>query len=187
MRTLTSPPAIQKTNIRSGKPRTARVPGRLRLTKELSCAFRVREAAKFGSPVAAAFTLIEVLVVLVILALLAGIVTTQLLAPAEDAKASATRVQVKSLMSALDLYRLHNSNYPTTEQGLAALIRKPEVGVIPETWRGPYINSNVLPVDGWKRQFIYTSDGRSYQITSLGADGVEGGTGLNADIRSAEM
>ena len=133
------------------------------------------------------FTLIEVLVVLVILALLAGIVTTQLLAPAEEAKADATKVQVKAIMAALDLYRLHNSTYPTTEQGLAALLRKPEVGIVPDTWRGPYLNSNNLPTDGWKRQFLYTSDGRTYVITSLGADGTEGGTGLNADIRSTDL
>ena len=133
------------------------------------------------------FTLIEVLVVLVILALLAGIVTTQLLAPAETAKADATKVQIKALMAALDLYRLQNSTYPTTDQGLAALLRKPEVGVIPDTWRGPYINSNNLPVDGWKRQFLYTSDGQTFVISSLGADGVEGGTGLNADLRSTDL
>jgi len=133
------------------------------------------------------FTLIEVLVVLVILALLAGIVTTQLLAPAETAKVDATKVQIKAIMAALDLYRLHNSTYPTTDQGLAALLRKPEVGNVPETWRGPYLNSNNLPVDGWKRPFLYTSDGTTYVITSLGADGVEGGTGLNADIRSTDL
>jgi general secretion pathway protein G len=133
------------------------------------------------------FTLIEVLVVLVILALLAGIVTTQLLAPAEEAKADATKVQVKAIMASLDLYRLHNSSYPTTEQGLAALLRRPEVGIVPETWRGPYLNSNNLPSDGWKRQFLYASDGRTYVITSLGADGSEGGTGLNADIRSTDL
>jgi general secretion pathway protein G len=133
------------------------------------------------------FTLIEVLVVLVILALLAGIVTTQLLAPAEEAKADASKIQIKALMSALDLYRLHNSTYPTTDQGLSALLRKPEVGIVPETWRGPYLNSNNLPVDGWKRPFIYTSDGRVYLIVSLGADGAEGGTGLNADLRSSDL
>jgi general secretion pathway protein G len=137
--------------------------------------------------VAAGFTLIEVLVVLVILALLAGIVTTQLLAPAEDAKADATKVQIKALLAALDLYRLQNSNYPTTDQGLQALLRKPDVGIVPETWRGPYINSGNLPVDGWKRPFLYQSDGRTVVITSLGADGVEGGTGLNADLRSTDL
>ncbi|MFI5399664.1 MAG: type II secretion system major pseudopilin GspG [SAR324 cluster bacterium] len=143
---------------------------------------------RMGQGGAAGFTLIEVLVVLVILALLAGIVTTQLLAPAETAKADATKVQIKALGAALDLYRLQNSTYPTTDQGLAALVRIPEVGVIPTaTWRGPYLNSGNLPLDGWKRPFLYQSDGQTYVITSLGADGVEGGTGLNADIRSTDL
>jgi general secretion pathway protein G len=133
------------------------------------------------------FTFIEVLVVLIILALIAGIVGTQLLGEAETAKADATKIQIKALMSALDLYRLHNSAYPTTEQGLAALLRKPEVGIIPENWRGPYLTSANLPTDGWKRPFVYISDGRTYAITSLGADGVEGGTELNADISSTEF
>ena len=145
---------------------------------------RIRPAPEGSAP---GFTLIEVLVVLVILALLAGIVTTQLLAPAETAKADATKVQIKALGAALDLYRLQNSSYPTTDQGLAALLRRPEVGIIPETWRGPYLNSGNLPVDGWKRQFLYTSDGQTYVITSLGADGAEGGTGLNANLRSTDM
>ncbi|MFI5400125.1 MAG: type II secretion system major pseudopilin GspG [SAR324 cluster bacterium] len=140
-----------------------------------------------GQGSAAGFTLIEVLVVLVILALLAGIVTTQLLAPAETAKADATKVQIKALGAALDLYRLQNSTYPTTDQGLAALLRKPEVGVIPDTWRGPYLNSGNLPTDGWKRPFLYQSDGQTYVITSLGRDGVEGGTGLDADLRSTDL
>lgn len=133
------------------------------------------------------FTFIEVLVVLIILALIAGIVGTQLLGEAETAKADATKIQIKALMSALDLYRLHNSTYPTTEQGLAALLRKPEVGTIPENWRGPYLNSANLPTDGWKHPFVYVSDGRAYEIKSLGADGVEGGTELNADISSAGL
>jgi general secretion pathway protein G len=133
------------------------------------------------------FTFIEVLVVLVILALIAGIVGTQLLGEAETAKVDATKIQIRALQSALDLYRLHNSNYPTTEQGLAALMRKPEVGTIPENWRGPYLSANSLPTDGWKHAFVFISDGRTFTITSLGADGAEGGTELNADISSNSL
>ncbi|HEX7928637.1 MAG TPA: type II secretion system major pseudopilin GspG, partial [bacterium] len=110
------------------------------------------------------FTFIEVLVVLIILALVAGIVGTQLLGEAESAKVDATKIQIKALGSSLDLYRLHNNTYPTTEQGLAALMRKPEVGVIPDNWRGPYLNSNNLPQDGWKHPFVYISDGRTYTV-----------------------
>ena len=133
------------------------------------------------------FTFIEVLVVLIILALIAGIVGTQLLGEAEKAKAEATRIQIHSLESALSLYRLHNSSYPSTEQGLAALLKKPDVGTIPEQWQGPYINGNNLPKDGWKHDFIFISDGRDFTIISLGADGQEGGTELNADISSKNL
>ena len=133
------------------------------------------------------FTFIEVLVVMIILALIAGIVGTQLLGEAEDAKAEATKIQIKSLGTALDLYRLHNSTYPATDQGLGALIKKPDVGSVPENWRGPYLNSSVLPTDGWKRPFVYLSDGGKYEIKSLGADGADGGTGLNADISSSNL
>jgi general secretion pathway protein G len=133
------------------------------------------------------FTFIEVLVVLIILALIAGIVGTQLLGEAEKAKSEATRIQIRSLESALSLYRLHNSMYPTTEQGLAALLRRPEVGNIPEQWQGPYLTGNNMPKDGWKHDYIYVSDGRDFTIISLGADGQEGGSDLNADISSKNL
>jgi general secretion pathway protein G len=133
------------------------------------------------------FTFIEVLVVLIILALIAGIVGTQLLGEAEKAKAEATRIQIKSLESALSLYRLHNSTYPTTEQGLEALVRKPEVGTIPENWAGPYITSKTVPSDGWKHPYVYQSDGRDFTIISLGADGQQGGSDLDADISSKDL
>lgn len=133
------------------------------------------------------FTFIEILVVLIILALIAGIVGTQLLGEAEKAKAKATRIQVKSLDAALDLYRLHNSAYPSTEQGLEALLTKPEVGKIPRDWQGPYLNANSLPSDGWSNPFLYISDGKDKTIISLGADGIEGGTDLDADIVNTEL
>ena len=160
-----------------GSGREASVPWRTRLQRR----------ARAPQAGAAGFTLIEVLVVLVILVALASIVTMQLLPSAEGAKADSTKVQIKALGAALDLYRLQNSSYPTTDQGLDALLHKPQVGVIPDTWRGPYLNSGNLPLDGWKRPFLYQSDGQTYVITSLGADGVEGGTGLNADIRSTDL
>ena len=133
------------------------------------------------------FTFIEVLVVMIILALIAGIVGTQLLGEAEKAKSDATRIQMRSLDSALSLYRLHNSTYPTTEQGLQALLRRPDVGNIPEQWQGPYLNANSVPTDGWKNEFIYVSDGREFTIVSLGADGREGGSELDADISSRDL
>jgi len=139
------------------------------------------------SPRPGGFTFIEVLVVMIILALIAGIVGTQLLGEAEKAKADSTRIQIRSLDSALSLYRLHNSAYPSSEQGLRALLAKPEVGVIPEQWQGPYVTANSVPKDGWKHDFIYISDGRDFTIISLGADGQEGGSDLNADISSKNL
>ena len=136
---------------------------------------------------ATGFTFIEVLVVLIILALIAGIVGTQLLGEAEKAKVDSTKIQIKSLESAMNLYRLHNSGYPTTEQGLAALLKKPELGVIPTNWQGPYLNANKIPDDGWRRPFVYVSDGRDYTIISLGANGQEGGSDLDADISSKDL
>jgi general secretion pathway protein G len=147
-------------------------------------AFRIRARRRPARP---GMTFIEILVVMIILALIAGIVGTQLIGQAEKAKADATRIQIKSLMSALDLYRLHNSSYPTSEQGLGALVRRPETGTVPPNWQGPYINTNVLPLDGWNRNFVFASDGGAYTITSLGADGAEGGADLDADISSANM
>jgi general secretion pathway protein G len=148
---------------------------------------RLQPRVRSGAGSARGFTFIEVLVVMIILALIAGIVGTQLLGEAEQAKVNATKIQIKALASSLDLYRLHNSVYPSTEQGLNALLRKPEVGTIPESWRGPYLSANSVPTDGWKRPFVFLSDGRVYTLISLGADGVEGGTDLNADIRNIDL
>lgn len=132
-------------------------------------------------------TFIEVLVVMIILALIAGIIGTELLGEAEKAKVNATKIQMRSLDAALSLYRLHNSAYPTTEQGLDALMRRPEVGRIPRDWQGPYLRGNRTPGDGWKNEFIFVSDGRDFTIVSLGADGQEGGTELDADISSKDL
>lgn len=132
-------------------------------------------------------TFVEVLVVMIILALIAGIVGTQFFGQAEKAKADATKIQIKSLEAALDLYRLHNSTYPSTEQGLQALLTKPEVGRIPKSWQGPYLKANSIPTDSWKNPFIYISDGSFVEINSLGGDGEEGGEELNADISNKQL
>ena len=88
----------------------------------------------------------------------------------------------------LDLYRLHNTSYPSSEQGLKALLEKPKVGVIPKYWNGPYLRGNYLPEDSWDNPFIYINEnGKDYEIISLGADGVEGGTGFDADISSNDL
>ncbi len=144
-----------------------------------------RNAPRYARP--EGITFIEVLVVMIILALIAGIVGTQLLGEAEKAKVNATKIQIHSLESALALYRLHNSTYPTSDQGLRALLSKPDVGTIPEQWQGPYIKANRAPRDGFGHEFVYLSGGRDYEIISFGKDGQEGGSELDADISSKDL
>ena len=134
------------------------------------------------------FSFIEVMVVIIILGLLSSIVGVYLFDSAEKAEADATKTQIKGLETALDLYRLHNSRYPSTEQGLKALLTKPEVGVLPKNWNGPYLRGKNLPEDGWGSPYRYLSgNGNNYEIISLGADGIDGGTDLDADINSKDL
>ncbi len=134
------------------------------------------------------FSFIEVMVVIIILGLLSSIVGVYLFDSAEKAKADATRTQIRGLETALDLYRLHNSRYPSSEQGLKALLVRPEVGLIPKNWNGPYLRGNNLPEDSWDSPFNYFSEnGNEYEIISLGADGVDGGVDLDADISSSDF
>jgi general secretion pathway protein G len=134
------------------------------------------------------FTLIEIMVVVVILGLLAGIVLPRILGREEEAKVSAAKVQIKSIESALDGFKLDNGFYPTTDQGLSALIKKPEVGRIPDKWKeGGYLKPARIPKDPWGKDYLYFSpgnEGREYEIISYGPDGEAGGEGKNADIES---
>ena len=134
------------------------------------------------------FSFIEVMVVIIILGLLSSIVGVYLFDSAEKAKVDATKTQIKGLETALDLYRLHNSRYPSTEQGLKALLEKPEIGIIPKSWNGPYLRGKNLPLDGWGTPYRYLSvDGKNYEVISLGADEIDGGTDLDADINSRDL
>ena len=134
------------------------------------------------------FSFIEVMVVIIILGLLSGIVGVYLFDSAEKAKADATKTQIRGLETALDLYRLHNSRYPSSEQGLKALMDRPEVGLIPKNWNGPYLRGNNLPEDSWGSPFRYISgNGNEYEIISLGADGIDGGVDLDGDISSKNL
>ena len=134
------------------------------------------------------FSFIEVMGVIIILGLLSSIVGVYLFDSAEKAKADATKTQIRGLETALDLYRLHNSRYPSSEQGLNALLERPEVGLVPKNWNGPYLRGNKLPEDGWDSPFRYNSEnGNGYEIISLGADGIDGGVDLDADISSSDL
>ena len=147
-----------------------------------------KEKFKKGLKRSRGFSFIEVMVVIIILGLLSSIVGVYLFDSAEKAKADATKTQIRGLETALDLYRLHNSRYPSSEQGLKALLERPEVGLIPKNWNGPYLRGNNLPEDGWDSPFRYISEnGNEYEIISLGADGVDGGVDLDADISSSDL
>jgi general secretion pathway protein G len=136
------------------------------------------------------FTLIEIMVVIVILALLAALVGPKIMGRTDDAKIQTTKTQIRSLESALKLYKLDNGVYPTTEQGLNSLVTKPAVGVIPKNYKeGGYLESKNVPKDGWGNDFLYVSPGEhgDYDLYSYGADGVKGGEGKNADINSWDL
>jgi general secretion pathway protein G len=133
------------------------------------------------------FTLIEIMVVIVILAMLAALVGPKLMGRTDDAKAKTTGIQLKGLESALKLYKLDNGAYPGTEQGLQALVTKPTAGVIPKSYKdGGYLESKSVPKDAWGNDFLYVSPGEhgDYDLFSYGADGVRGGDGKNSDITS---
>ncbi len=133
------------------------------------------------------FTLIEIMVVIVILALLAALVGPKLMGRTDDAKITDAKVQIKNMETALKLYKLDSGSYPTTEQGLSALVAKPTVGVIPKSYKDEgYLESKKVPKDPWGSDYLYLSPGEhgDYDIYSFGADGVKGGEGKNADITS---
>lgn len=119
------------------------------------------------------FTLIELLVVIIILGILAAIVVPRITGRVDEAKVEATRVQLKAVKDALEQYKLDNGFYPTTEQGLRALVEKPATPPVPQRWR-QYLDK--VPKDAWDREFIYMSPGlgRAFELRSMGPDGKEG-------------
>jgi general secretion pathway protein G len=134
-------------------------------------------------------TLIEVVVVIIVLGLLAGLVGPQIIGRVSEAKSSTARTQVELFSVALDNYRLDNSRYPTTEQGLRALRERPVRDPAPQNWRGPYLRKEI-PLDPWGQPYVYKSPGdenpSSYDLYTLGRDGQPGGEDEDADIKSWE-
>ncbi|MGB5421118.1 MAG: type II secretion system major pseudopilin GspG [Desulfobacterales bacterium] len=136
------------------------------------------------------FSLIELMVVVIILGILAMYIGPKLMGRTEQAKEVQTRVQIEGLETALKLYKLDNGTYPTTEQGLQALVERPETQNVQQNWRkGGYLEKGKVPKDPWGNEFIYLSPGiqGDYDITSYGADGVPGGEDENKDINSWEL
>jgi general secretion pathway protein G len=134
------------------------------------------------------FTLIEIMVVVVIMGILAALVVPKLMGRTDDARIIAAKQDIATVMQALKLYKLDNQRYPTTEQGLQALITKPTSGPPANGWKsGGYLDR--LPLDPWKNSYQYLSPGvrGEVDVFSLGADGQPGGTGNDADIGSWDL
>lgn len=133
------------------------------------------------------FTLIELMVVIVILGILAAIIAPRIIGRTDEAKVTEAKVQMKNIETALKLYKLDSGVYPSSEQGLEALVSKPTAGNIPRNWReGGYLEKKKVPDDPWGNPYVYASPGQSgdYDIISYGADGARGGEGFDADIES---
>lgn len=136
------------------------------------------------------FTLIEIMVVIVILGILAGLIVPRIMGRPEEAKQLKAEIQIESLETALKLYKLDNGMYPTTEQGLTALVDAPDTEPIPKNFRnGGYLEKGKVPKDPWGNEFVYLSPGvyNDYDIISFGADGAQGGEDKNRDINSWEI
>ena len=127
------------------------------------------------------FTLVEMLVVITIIGLIMGLIGPRVLNYLSESKVKAAKIQMQSFSSALDLFNLDAGRYPSTAEGLAALVRRTP-GV--EAWNGPYLKGGNVPNDPWNHPYIYRAPGQhgAYDIMSYGADGQEGGTGVAADI-----
>jgi general secretion pathway protein G len=132
------------------------------------------------------FTLIEMLVVITIIGLIVALVGPRVLNYLSESKVKAARIQIQSFTSALDLFYMDAGRYPSSAEGLDVLVR-PMAGVV--AWNGPYLRGGTVPKDPWGARYVYRSPGvrGPYDVISYGSDGREGGTGLAADISSADQ
>ena len=126
------------------------------------------------------FTLIEIMLVVIIIGVLVAMVVPNITGRSEQARITAARTDIESnLATALDLYRMDATRYPTTGQGLSALLSPPSISPIPPQWNGPYLKKKKIPKDPWGRDYVYVAPGArnkdSYDLSSLGPDGVESG------------
>ncbi len=136
------------------------------------------------------FTLLEIIVVVFILSLLVAIVAPKIMGKTDDAKITEAKVQIRNFETALKMFKIDNGFYPSTEQGLDALIKKPVTGQIPSAYRdGGYLEQHKIPLDPWGNPYVYLSPGAhgDFDIISFGADGKEGGEGKDADIANYNL
>ena len=132
------------------------------------------------------FTLIEILVVVVILGVLGAIVAPNFLSRPDEARQQAVKTQMQSVGSALDIYRLDNFSYPSTDQGLQALVTRPSGFPEARNW-SPNGYMPKLPVDPWGNEFVYSNNGQGFELLSYGSDGAQGGEGFAADINFDDL
>ncbi|MFO8163503.1 MAG: type II secretion system major pseudopilin GspG [Thermodesulfobacteriota bacterium] len=136
------------------------------------------------------FTLIEIMVVMVILGILAGLIIPRIMGRPEEARRTKARIQIESIETALKLYKLDNGSYPTTEQGLQALVEAPSTGQLAKGWReGGYLEKGKVPKDPWDNEYVYLCPGihGDFDLLSYGADGENGGEGKDRDINNWEL
>ena len=134
----------------------------------------------------AGYTLLEVMVVVFILGLLATIVAPRIMGRTDDARRAKALADLKGIEQALNLYRLDTGGYPTTEQGLEALVRRPDRPPVPRTWN-PNGYLEHVPADPWGNAYVYVAESNRFVLRSWGADGAEGGDGRFADLDSHDF
>ena len=132
------------------------------------------------------FTLIEILIVVVILGILGAVVVPNILSRPDTARVQAAQTDLRALSQTLEIYRLDNFQYPSSEQGLESLVDRPSGFPEPKNWN-PEGYLKKLPTDPWGSPYLYEKTGNSYSLISLGADGQEGGEGFDADIRLNDL
>ena len=134
----------------------------------------------------AGYTLIEILAVLTLLAVLMLLVAPNIMKGLMEGKIKATKNQISATSSVLNSYFMDNGCYPSTEQGLKALVEKPSLPPVPDSWNGPYVSAKEVPKDAWNHELHYVCPGvhntDSYDLYSYGPDNQEGGSGYNVDI-----
>jgi general secretion pathway protein G len=136
------------------------------------------------------FTFIELMVVIVILGILAMVIAPNFMDAPDEARQNKARIDITAIESALKLYKLDNGIYPSTEQGLEALVKSPESGVLPRKWRkGGYLEKSNTPKDPWGNEFVYLSPGVNgrFDLISYGSDGAPGGEDAAKDINNWEI